>query len=203
MRLYRNVRKLRVPVSRFLAVPLGLLFLLSRSAWDGTHPITVLLFSIGLILVGVGSLGRLWCTLYIAGRKRKSLVTVGPYSVSRNPLYFFSLIGAIGIGFGTETLLWPLSVLLLFSIYYPFVISAEEARLLALHGEAFKNYCEKTPRFFPNLSLLKEPEIYQVSPIVFKKELFSALCFIWLLGLFEVIEAVHEMHLLPILLHIY
>ena len=39
-----------------------------------------------------------WSSLYIAGRKGRELVTVGPYSTCRNPLYFFSIVGAAGMG---------------------------------------------------------------------------------------------------------
>src|SRR5690606_27834472 len=42
-------------------------------------------------------LGRTWCTLYIGGRKSAEIVRGGPYSVTRNPLYVFSTIGAAGI----------------------------------------------------------------------------------------------------------
>ena len=42
------------------------------------------------IVVAIGL--RLWCTLYIGGSKSRTLVTDGPYSVSRNPLYFASIL---------------------------------------------------------------------------------------------------------------
>jgi protein-S-isoprenylcysteine O-methyltransferase Ste14 len=36
---------------------------------------------------------RLWCSLYISGYKNSQLITSGPYSLCRNPLYFFSFVG--------------------------------------------------------------------------------------------------------------
>ena len=80
----------------------------SSSAWEIKAPFfNTILFFIGIILVGIASLGRLWCSLYIAGYKTDNLVTEGPYSMCGNPLYFFSFIGALGIGFASETLLVP------------------------------------------------------------------------------------------------
>ena len=54
--------------------------------------ITLTLFAIGIALVGISSLGRMWCSLYIAGDKDESLMTQSPYSACRNPLYFFGMM---------------------------------------------------------------------------------------------------------------
>jgi hypothetical protein len=35
-------------------------------------------------IAAVASLGRMWCSLYIAGSKDKELITNGPYSLCRN-----------------------------------------------------------------------------------------------------------------------
>jgi len=137
-------------------------------------------------------MGRLWCSLYISGHKTEKLVTTGPYSITRNPLYFFSLIGAFGVGLASETLVIPAVVLLGFAIYYPRVIKAEEKRLLKIHAEQFDNYVARTPRFFPKWSLLIEPKNYVVHPARFRKDILSALWFIWLIGVLEIIEGIHE-----------
>ena len=116
------------------------------------------MFCLGVFFAGMGSLGRMWCSLYIGGRKTKSLVTEGPYSICRNPLYFFSLIGMVGVGFASETFLIPGILAAAFAAYYPFVIKAEEAHLLAAHGPQFEQYRRAVPTFFPRLSQLNEPQ---------------------------------------------
>lgn len=155
------------------------------------------------MLAGIASLGRLWCSLYISGHKNNTLVTVGPYSMCRNPLYFFSLVGAVGVGLATETLSVPLIAVVFFSLYYPVVIRSEEARLARLHGEKFESYVRTTPSFFPRLSNLKEPEEYHVKPVIFRNNLFHALWFIWIIGILELIESLHEAGILPMYFMIY
>ena len=50
----------------------------------------------GFILVVFGCFVRIWASLYIEGNKTKNLITAGPFSMVRNPLYFFSLIIIFG-----------------------------------------------------------------------------------------------------------
>ncbi|HEX9879208.1 MAG TPA: isoprenylcysteine carboxylmethyltransferase family protein, partial [Candidatus Binatia bacterium] len=186
-----------------LAVPLGLLLMFSRSAWNDLPPVGTVLFTTGLVLVAIGSMGRLWCSLYIAGHRNGTLVTLGPYSISRNPLYFFSLVGALGVAFGSQTILIPAGTVLVFALLYWYVIRMEETKLSALHGDSFKDYCKTTTRFFPDFSRLKEPEAYPAHPVAFRSDISSALWFIWLLCIFELIEVLQALELLPVFFEIY
>ncbi|MFH2220169.1 MAG: isoprenylcysteine carboxylmethyltransferase family protein [Pseudomonadota bacterium] len=192
------IEKLRIRVSQVFVVFLILMIGVSESAWEERAPLVgIFLFLAGAMLAGVASLGRLWCSLYIAGYKTDRLITKGPYSMCRNPLYFFSLIGGLGVGLASETLFIPALIFVAFALYYPFVIKSEEAELRELHKEQFDMYRESVPSFFPNVFKLKEPEEYVVKPVIFKKHMFDALWFIWLLGILEIIEGLHEMKVLP------
>ena len=192
------IEKFRIEISRIFVAALIIIIALSSSAWETRAPfVSTVLFMIGCVLVGVASLGRLWCSLYIAGYKTDSLVTQGPYSLCRNPLYFFSLIGAVGVGFASETITLPAVLFLIFTMYYPYVIKREEAELSKIHDDKFKTYFRNTPRFIPKLSNIREPEEYVVKPVVFRKHIFDALWFIWLLGIMEILESLHELHVLP------
>ena len=122
----------------------------------------------------------------------------GPYSMCRNPLYFFSFLGAVGAGLATETFTIPACAILAFALYYPMVIKAEQKKLANIHGKAFSDYCKKTPVFFPSFRLLNEPEEYTVKPKNFRRTLFEVLWFILLLGILEIKEAITQAGLLPI-----
>lgn len=198
------IEKLRILISRLFAVALVALILISSSALKERMPLlsTFLNFA-GIAMVAVACLGRLWCSLYIAGYKTDTLVDQGPYSMCRNPLYFFSLVGAVGIGLASETLLIPAIILFAFAAYYPLVIKSEEAALLKRHGHAFKTYFEKVPRFFPRLSQLTEPDEYVVKPKVYRNHMFDAIWFILIVGFLEVIKALHALQILPTLFKIY
>lgn len=176
----------------------------SESRWESqSEMVTAVLMWCGLLLVGVASLGRLWCSVYIAGHKTKRLIVDGPYSISRNPLYFFSLIGVIGAGLCSETMTLPAILAAVFVVSYPMIIRDEEQVLLSVHGEAFETYKQNTPRFWPRLSSLREPETYEVNPIIFRKHLFDAMIFVWCAGLLEVLEQMRELGWLPTLLRVY
>jgi protein-S-isoprenylcysteine O-methyltransferase Ste14 len=198
------IEKLRIHISQIFAVLLVVLICVSRSLWEDKLPlVTTVLFFLGAVLVGIASLGRLWCSVYIAGYKTDHLITQGPYSISRNPLYFFSLLGALGVGFASESFLIPVLILIGFVAYYPLVIKSEEAEMAKLHKREFEMYFKKVPRFFPKISYLTEPEEYVVKPAILKRHMFSALWFIWFTGILEIIEELHELKVLPAIFNIY
>lgn len=198
------IEKFRIVVSRLFVIGLFAVVLTSSSATDQRWPLAgEALFLTGVFLAAIASMGRLWCSVYIAGYKTDVLVMQGPYSMTRNPLYFFSLIGGIGVALATETLILPLLVVLAFAVYYPFVIRSEEAVLLKRHGEKFKEYFKNVPRFIPDLTKFVEPDTYVVRPRIIKSHILDALWFIWLLGFLELIETLHVLDLLPTFMWVY
>jgi len=198
------IEKYRILISRIAVVFVLFFIVTTKSHWETDNEMfSVILLFIGIVLVGIASLGRMWCSLYIAGYKDQQLITKGPYSICRNPLYFFSMVGAIGIGFCTETLIFPILFILLFSCYYPFVIKSEEKRLKSLFGVVFEKYTRNVPAFFPDISIFEEPETYKVNPGVYRIHILSALWFVWSVGILEVIEGFRKTGLIDALWTIY
>lgn len=148
----------------------------------------------GFALLIAAGLGRVWCTLYIAGRKDKVLCTTGPYSLCRNPLYFFSFLGLVGFVVATNHLVYAFLVAIIFLIYYHYVIKKEEKRLRELFGEQFQTYQRTTNRFFP---ALKKPDRTQdgvpMNYHVFEKSLRDISGFFIAILLVELIEIIQEL----------
>ena len=187
-----GLEKSRIILSKLCVVGffLGAATIHSNWATGGLASGTFLL--IGLSLALVGCLGRVWCSLFIDGFKTKELVTCGPYSVCRNPLYFFSAVGAIGVAFGSATLAGPVVVSLCFAAYYPAIIKAEERRLVQIHGDSFREYCQNVPAFFPHWGAAKTPETYQIQTRLVMHSMVEATWFVWLTMLVHLLYQLHQ-----------
>lgn len=179
---------------------LGALFFFSGSLWSYPVHETIRWIGVGLIFICIS--GRTWCSLYIGGRKTHELVTTGPYSVSRNPLYVFSIIGAIGVGaqFGA------VSVAVLAGIcawlVHILVVKQEERLLLAEHGEVYARYLAEVPRFFPRFSLWKNVEVLEVLPRTVARTYVDACLFLAAIPVAEGLDILHNLGLLRVFLRL-
>lgn len=187
------------------AVAVGLVILMgvsvsTGSIWSADGLMRRLIENIGLALVVIAVVGRAWCSLYIGGRKAAELVTAGPYSVSRNPLYLFSFIGALGVGAQSGSLTLGLLFLVgAMAIFLP-LIRREEAFLRDTMPE-FAAYRRRTPRLMPRFDLWKSPEEIAVRPTFFLRTLFDGLPFVLAWPLFEAIAALQGAGVLPEIVH--
>ena len=172
--------------------------------WTATNPVVEKsLFITGIALASFGAAGRAWATSYISGLKRKQLVRSGPYSICRNPLYFFSMILGVGFGFCTETLTMPLLIAFTLAILYHFQIKREEAQLTVLFGYEYDSYVATVPRFFPLYRLYSEPDSISISPRLLKNGLFGIAFLLILIVALELLEGLHQSSVLPVLYRIY
>ncbi|EHS52712.1 isoprenylcysteine carboxyl methyltransferase, partial [Rhizobium sp. PDO1-076] len=110
----------------------------------------------GFIFILCGFGVRLWCTLYIGGRKSRDLLSDGPYSLCRNPLYVGSILAAIGIGLQTEMLSFGIFCGVVCWGIFHVVVKKEERYLLVEFGEPYRLYFDTTPRFWPMFSAYKD-----------------------------------------------
>lgn len=188
----------RTLFSRLLGFLLLALLAVSSGRWhEQSLLVEHLLWVSGWIAVGIGALGRIWCSTYISGFKNTLLVTEGPYSISRNPLYLFSFIAGLGVMLLTETLLFPALFAVFYLLYYRGVIRQEEAYLVQHHQVQFQQYVQQVPRFFPKLGLYHEPSSYVVSPPHIRRFLGQVIWFFWIAAIIQVLEELRLQNILP------
>lgn len=185
-----RIETLRKPISRAIAVIFGFTILSFVPA--NTETFSAEIFEMtGFILLIFAALGRIWCSIYISGRKDRELCTYGPYSHCRNPLYFFSFLGVIGIGLGLQSLFLTLIMSAIYLLGYYFIIRSEEKRLLGMFGEQFQTYKETTPRFFPKTGGGPTIEQHSINPRIVERSLREVIWFLLAIVFIEVIEILH------------
>jgi len=138
----------------------------------------------GFLCVAIACLGRIWCSLFIAGHKDEVLVTTGPYAHCRHPLYSFSIIGAVGLGLASKSLLLGSIVLALIAGLVIYAASCEEQFLADAFPGEFKAYVAATPNmWWPALRKTTLPAQLDVRPAVFWKSFLDAGSFfvLWML----------------------
>ena len=80
------------------ALPVGYAeVLLTAPQWARDSLMRAVIERTGGLLILLCIAGRTWCSLYIGGHKERQLIVSGPYSITRNPLYAFSILGTVGI----------------------------------------------------------------------------------------------------------
>jgi protein-S-isoprenylcysteine O-methyltransferase Ste14 len=107
-----------------------------------------------------GTLLRLWATLWIAGRKKQTLVDDGPYRACRNPLYLGTFAMGIGIGLFLKSLVFAAGLGVVVLLYLWFVVPAEERYMHSRFAADYDAYCARVPRWMPRLRLLRRDEIF-------------------------------------------
>jgi len=123
---------------------------------------------IGTGCILLGELVRIYGVAYIGGVSRtrtfstgQSLITGGPFSHVRNPLYIGNLFLSGGLAiFANVGLYFNLIFFAFFFIQYIPIIHWEENNLREVFGKTFDDYTRKVPRWIPSLfSKIEDQEI--------------------------------------------
>lgn len=152
----------------------------------------------GLVLMASAALGRIWASVHIAGRKNERLVTSGPYAKCRHPLYALSLLGGLGVGLATRSMVLTLATLLLLLALHYRAIRSEERLLRDAHGAAFERYRAQVPRLMPRWSNRDESAVtIAVAPAVLWKAFLDAGAFILIYVAIALIDLLRSVNALP------
>jgi len=157
-------------------------------------------FGVAVIIASI--FGRTWSTLYIGGRKKRELVTVGPYSLVRNPLYVATVAGAVGIGAQSGSLLVAaLAGLIIFAVFWS-VVRREEAFLRAAFPVEFAAYAKNVPRFWPRLSGWRNVERLEINPYRVGRTFLQACLFLAAIPAADIVEELQLNGWIPIYLRL-
>ena len=88
----------------------------------------------------------------LAIQKEHALVTTGPYARTRHPMYTVLNMFSLSMALTTSNLLVLLFAALVV-VPFPWIVRAEEEMLLETFGEDYREYMERTGRFFPRIRL--------------------------------------------------
>ena len=128
-----------------LVMPFPLSWLVSARA---AEILGALFLAVGFIVVLVSVATFLTAkTTPIPYRRAATLVTWGPYRLSRNPMYVGVTLIYLGVA-ALRALLWPVLLLpIVLVVLNTFVIPYEESMLRATFGTAYERYCGRVRRW--------------------------------------------------------
>ena len=170
------------------------------SEGSGGHEIVELL---GVVFVLTCFIGRLWSILYVGGKKNDELISMGPFSMTQNPLYFFSTVGAIGVGLMYGSVVAAAALGLTSFVVFRVTARKEAEFLLGKFGPAYHAYAQRTPRFWPNPSLFRDQDEWQFSTRALKRTFYDGLYFLALFPLIETVEHFRSAGFLPTFFTLY
>lgn len=158
---------------------------------------------VGFALIILCVVGRIYCSIFIAGHKSSQLVTGGPFSLVRNPLYVFSFLGMLGVGLQFGMLMIPTLLIILFCIYYPRVVAREEERLAEIFGQAYEQYKQNVPRWIPRVFKMEMPSTVTTDPRIVLKSMRDATVFFLAFPAVILLTALHEQNIIPTFFRIF
>jgi protein-S-isoprenylcysteine O-methyltransferase Ste14 len=183
-------------------IPVLFVAVFVRSSWHTESTTAFVVEIIGYFFLLIGLTIRIWCTFYIGGRKNIELITTGPYSICRNPLYIGTFILAIGVGLCFENLLILLLALVIIIPVHMIVIQMEETHLETVFGEQYRIYKQKVSKFLPHFSNYNSPDVLKVNVRAIRQIAIDAVGILLLPEIEDLLELLHKQGIIPVLWHL-
>lgn len=187
---------------RLAAVPFAVAFISVAPVWPSEGIGEETIEGAGLLFIALAILGRTWCTLYIGGRKKRDLVTTGPYSLSRNPLYVFSILGALGIGMTVGSAVMGVLLATATFAILDAVTRREELYLAEQFNGTYGTYAAATPRWLPLHPSWRDAEQLEVKPRLVLTTFRDTCVMLLAIPAVEAIEMLHELAYLPVVMYL-
>lgn len=156
-----------------------------------------LAWSLFLIAIGI----RLWSTMYIGGKKSHGVISQGPYSICRNPLYWGTFFICLSQSLFLHSFTFLLGIVAPVAIYMFRVVPAEEHHLLSKFPLEYGAYRDKVSAWWPSFAHFVSGSQVAVDMRGMGTELRRITSWVWLPFLMEAINLFREMtwwpHLFP------
>lgn len=136
-----------------------------------------------------GAALRFWSTLYIGGRKGDVLVSEGPYSACRNPLYLGTFLLALSAGLFLHSITFCAGAAIMIAGYALITVPSEERFLMRVFSDAYGGYARSVPRFLPKVSLFHTPRYIEVDLKALHREASKAVGWLLMPLIAEIISA--------------
>ena len=143
-----------------IAVWIGQPFFAGGNAWAFVRlcprMMHAAVMSVGVVFVAAGYAGTLWCYAIMGSawrigvneQEKNALVTAGPFARVRHPIYALQVLMLAGAALLLPTVCSV--VLLAFHLVFVWLKAAdEEAYLLTVHGDKYREHIARTGRLFP------------------------------------------------------
>lgn len=186
----RALNQTRIRDSWIITVVAVAIIFLTKPLFPVLAPGHELLDTLGLLLIIICAFGRVYASAFLGGFKNNALITYGPFSVVRNPLYFFSLMGVLGISIVSMHPLVVVFAFPAFVVLYHFLIRREEKFLLENFGNAYADYMKRVPRLIPNPALYNCPDTVEMKPKFLNNAIMDA---VWWILAYQVIEVIEPL----------
>lgn len=196
-----SLRKRRIRLLRWAMVPVVLIPVFVPSSWTQDPAIDFPIEWFGYLLLVAGLGLRIWSILYVGQRKSKELVTTGPYSLCRNPLYLGTFAIAVGAGLSFANVLMVAAALVVIVPIHLAVIRLEEPHLRDLFGRQYDEYARRIPRLLPSLRHYSSPKTVEVSTRAVRRVTIEAMGVLMIPLLEDLFELLHANGVLPVLWH--
>jgi len=196
-----KMRKLRILLLRLSAVPFVFLAVFIRPPWNVESTTAFAVELLGYLFLLGGLAIRIWSILYIGGRKSHELITEGPYSLCRNPLYVGTLFLVIGAGLCFENVLMLAATLVVFIPVHFIVVRLEEKHLESLFPIEYASYRRQTSRFLPQFRNYHGTKELTVSVRSIRRVLVDTMGVLLLPEIEDLLEVMHRHGIIPVLWH--
>jgi protein-S-isoprenylcysteine O-methyltransferase Ste14 len=122
--------------------------------WFRWIMLAVSIVTVPFMMWGYHALGKAWTPPKLLLRKEHVLVRNGPYRYVRHPIYTAGLTFMITLAVATANWLVLLPMIAGSVLIYA-QVGREEAILIDRFGDEYREYMKQTPRFLPNLVMIR------------------------------------------------